>query len=1092
MRALLLCLGLCFIITSASVSLTNDAPTMAKAPIIKASPAILTKASGFPAATAQNSSYVSDLKGISNPTYNISGKWDMIGNSIFQFVLDLTQTNNVIRGTMTRTNGNEPVDSIEGTINQGGRVEFNRVRPNEWSQKYTGLVSRSSDGIYTMKGTFTQTGAQGDYSWNATLIQAQTKNSVRPSTIKTPSIVSQGETGKVELPIAGKRILPMLNQTPNKEPSTTVQKHNPVIQGSARSVVNLKHLDWRNFQLIAMSKLGVNTTANLDFADSTSSFIDSSGNDLTARFKWLPTTMIPPASAVWQVSIMPFPYDPKNWANPPGLLAQGILGSNENEFAIDFGKFIPTQKEIANRWSLSKPYLIFQKSILASFKNVAALNLEHTDTSNVQAVQANKNFISWADDAVKQIDSRPAMMVSTSNKAAITKNISGLMASRRILNPILTTKSISPQFKISQQRSVNATVTKNIAGIIGSQGTIINKGLVATGVSQSIPAILSEDALINALPQERRTYYVRVVPLDSNGNCTGLPSDEKEVIVGKPIVELAKWAFLQSALFGSNIKLAVADGSVRPYRMGGEFPCSNNWYLESDAYVDWSQDLNRWCIWSSNLTNLTSAEWQISQVPFNNEELMNPQGLVARGKLNVDQSDMKSVGCAGEIAGLSSDKYASGHEFSIDFSKFAPPRDPNKPLQIKYYLRVVALIPSGPGTFIGYSSPTRIINYGQQTQPKIALPVPVTVFQPDVKILSYSPIQNADPEAEYHFIATSDNPPQDIKMGSQIFFPEGSLWKKGDHLYTKPKDESWWDEVVDFFESILDFFASIVNWVSTAWDDIKSVCVDVISNAICLGNTDCSSAVGPWVSTGIDTGLASMGIPPSIPNFDQLASMGSDYLTKTLLAQAGVDPGMADLANQIDPDTVKQGVNAFIDYSGSGGPNGLKPDPAYQYHPAYMIVEVTNSQGEPTLPGTLEISEPNHVFVQKSVAIPSLQPGETLRIPIVFEQVPDTFFAANDQFYEACYYDENGNPARGPETNWSICATDWAKIYQEPETLGAAVYCDPSVIDTMPIEEQFKETLAGTPQEGSPLYVKYIYTGTGDSVQIAPNQPWSV
>jgi hypothetical protein len=56
----------------------------------------------------------------------------------------------------------------------------------------------------------------------------------------------------------------------------------------------------------------------------------------------------------------------------------------------------------------------------------------------------------------------------------------------------------------------------------------------------------------------------------------------------------------------------------------------------------------------------------------------------------------------------------------------------------------------------------RAINYGQQTQPKIALPVPVTVFQPDVKGLSYSPIHDNQPEAEYHFIATADYPSYDI------------------------------------------------------------------------------------------------------------------------------------------------------------------------------------------------------------------------------------------------------------------------------------------------------------------------------------------
>lgn len=1093
MKSLLLCLSLCFLLTSASVSMSNEA-TISKAPLIKVSPTMITKTS-FHADTIANSSSMLDLKVISNPAYNISGKWDMVGNSVFRFELDLKQTNNIIHGTMTRTNGNEPIDSIEGTVNQGGMVEFNRVRPNQWSQKYNGSVSQSSRGSYIMKGTFTQTSVQGEFSWNATLIQPQTKISVGPTQLsafapKVPSIGSQGETAKVESPIEGKYIQPKLNNPIlNKEWGASVpnQKQNPKIRTVVHSV-SLSHFDWRNLQRAAMSKLGVYTSANLDYADSSSSFIDSSGNELTARFRWSPTTTKQPASAVWQVSMMAFPYDPVHWANPPGLLAQGTLKSDQNEFTLDFSKFIPTPKEVANRWSISRSYLTFQKSILASFKNVAAANLAQVDPSNIPAVQANKDFMLWADEAIKQIDARPAM-ISASHQVAIKKSSSGLTPGRKILNPILTTKSISSPVKISQQRTANATSMKNVAEIIGSQGSITNNRQAIRQVSQSALSLLSKETLLNALPQDQRTYYVRVVPLDANNNCTGLPSDQKEVIVGKPIVEPGKWTIMQSAILGPRVKLAIAGSAYRPHYTSGEFPCNGNWYLESDAYVDWSQDLNRWCLWSSSLTNLTAAEWQISEAPFDNEELMNPAGLVARGKLNVDLSDLKSTECAGEMADISSNANASGHEFSIDFSKFAPSRDPNKPQQITYYLRVVALVPNGPGMFIGYPSGTRTINYGHQTQPKAALPVSVTVFLPDITILSYKPIQNADPEADYRFIATVDNPPQDIKIGSEILFPKGSLWHKGEQVNTKPKDQSWWDEVVDFFESIGDFFASIVNWVSSAWDTIKGACANLISKAICFDNADCSDAVGPWVSGGIDACLAAMGIPPSIPNFDQLTSMGSDYMAKTLLETAGVDPDMVDFVNRIEPDTIKQGVNAFIDESGSGGPYGLKPDPAYQYHPAYMIVEVKNNQNEPTLPGTFMISEPNHVFVHKPVAIPSLQPAESLRIPLIFNPVNCTDYMVGNTWYSSCEYDwSTGKLIRGP--NWEICSDEWEKFYGEPETFSVSlISCNISMIDTAAIKEKFEET---GDTEGSPVYIKYIYTGgKADAVQITPNQPWS-
>jgi hypothetical protein len=34
--------------------------------------------------------------------------------------------------------------------------------------------------------------------------------------------------------------------------------------------------------------------------------------------------------------------------------------------------------------------------------------------------------------------------------------------------------------------------------------------------------------------------------------------------------------------------------------------------------------------------------------------------------------------------------------------------------------------------------------------------------------------------------------------------------------------------------------------------------------------------------------LASIGIPPTLPNFDQLANMGTDYLATIAMEQAGI------------------------------------------------------------------------------------------------------------------------------------------------------------------------------------------------------------
>lgn len=1032
----------------------------------------------------------------SGQIYNISGKWDMIGNEAYRFSLDLKQNGDLIKGTITRTNGVEPVDAIDGRIYSDARIEFSRVRPNQWTQTYAGRISPLDDGTLKMSGTFTQTGAPGEYSWNATLIRANVfrNNLLLPSGIIKPALAGAvDQEKKMKVPIL---ILP--NKTFSAMPSInrtlpSIQAQGSGAAGNAKLVASPSIPEWKGSpRALISSLLAINQTAILEFEDGSDFFIDSDSDNLVAKFKWSPSitaSALAPASAVWQVSTMPFPDDPINWANPPGLLAKGNLRADERKFTVDFSQLTPTDSEVAHYWAKSIPHLLFQKKILTTLKSAASAKLATVTSSH--EIQAYNDVIAKMDQAVKQIDASPIMntarakMISNSTMFSGLPNLKANTNALTTVHPILKTMSVSPLKNISLQRVGLQRGLPSLAQTGGAAGNADKKGVsLFSGLNAGIHngiinsgLSLSKASLLYALPQTQRTYYVRVVLLDVKGNCTGMPSEEKEVIVGKPIVEAAGDS-------ENMVKLGVTFTSYKP--RWSQDMC-DGYYVEDDVSMDWNQDLNRWFIWKSDLTNLAEAEWQVSQAPFDNVDPMNPSGLVARGKLNIDPADLTKKGsCAGEGV----------HEFSIDFSKFAPAPDPNNPLKIQYYVRVIALAPlNSAGRFLGYLSPPRTITYGQPDQQKIVTSecVQVKVVQPDVKILSYSPIHNQQSDAEYHWIATKDNPETDI--GS---FKQGSLWRAGDHVDFTPKDEGWWDEVVDFFESIVDFFADIINWVSNAWDTLKNDCINAIAGAICLGDSDCTGALTPIVSGGLDAGLMAMGIPPEIPNFDQLANMGEEYLVKTIAAEAGVNPELADL---VTPEDIKKGVDVFVQESSSGGSAGLIPDPNYQYRPAFMTVQISNSQSEPTLPGTLDISDTNMVFKPKlgSVPIPSLQPGETMTFPIFFEKVPETIITyGSTVMYENCFYDENGNPERGP--NGEICYDDWLTLYAKSNKFTATAHCDPG-IDIQALEEQLGKKYVGTQglisfgDMGSiadTFYIQYQYEGqNSQEVEITPNQPWS-
>jgi len=976
------------------------------------------------------------------------------------------------------------------------------------SFNYPGNYLRHRDGHLWVEHNDNSQLFKGDATFKivAPKYTVTTQNASGSSAIST-------QPGKIQVPPL---ILPRVQLPLLISKNETGSSSNKIVN----RIVDPSLLDWKANQRLAMYNILSNgqrnivQSANLDFADENSQFIDSGSNDLTARFNWAPTITNPslaPASEVWQVSILSFPCDPKNWANPPGLIAQGTLRSDERTFSVDFSQFNPTNKEVAQHWMMSKPNLLFQKKVLTTFRDAVAANLAMTNPANTHTVQAKKDLLLTVNNAISRIEIRPIIslhVMAANNSVPKANNIAS------------TVKSSVPLIKINTN---NLQLINSSAKITGTLG----KGASHDMAKSRFP--LSKESLAYALPQERRTYYIRIVPLDAKGNCTGLPSEEKEVTVGTPIIEAV--AAMNTAHIGwiqkssDDIKLAVASDYAKPIK-SNEF--CNGKYQESDKFMDWShQDLSRWFAWRSNLTNLKDAEWQVSVVPFNNIELSNPTGLVDRGKLNLDSADLEQDICGGTIAGYPASqsnqipsfwpRFAI-HEFSIDFSKFAPAPDQNNPQKINYYVRVVALAPVGPGKFIGYSSPTRTITYGQPDNTPIptseVVSVPVAV--PDVKMLSYKPEQGNLEGWDYLFKATADMPPYDegcFNQGSPnqsalfqmpgipLCIKQGSLWHKGQIVDTRAKseDKSWLDEVVDFFKSIVDFFADIINWVSQAWDDIKGACASVISEGICFGDDTCSEKINGFVSSTIDTGLMSMGIPTHIPNFNELTNIGAEYLTKTLGPQARIQSKSADYAKDMTSDVVKPGVQKFVDESGSGGSNGLVPIPELQGHPAYMLIEIRNSQSEPTLPGTLTISdEPNHLFSIKPLPIPPLQSGENFTVPVVFNRVPTPPLHAsgNGGFVEYC---PDPKTDRDSKNNWEICSYDWNELSGEQETFKARFSYDPELLQSMvdPIKadeeskgkKQANECIIG---DAGTYCIEYLTKGVYyDEATITPNQPWS-
>ena len=295
-----------------------------------------------------------------------------------------------------------------------------------------------------------------------------------------------------------------------------------------------------------------------------------------------------------------------------------------------------------------------------------------------------------------------------------------------------------------------------------------------------------------------------------------------------------------------------------------------------------------------------------------------------------------------------------------------------------FYIRVVPLTSSGE--LAGPPSNTVAI---EDVPPSGSIQY-VPMERPDVHVDEWSPVRFEDFAAAYHVLFV-----RDLKdpLG-YVFF------QKGQHVDMTPhaKDDGFWSWLCDTIEGFFNFIEKAVNWVSNAYADLKNIAI----------NLGCS-VLGEWARQGLemalDAGLVAIGLPPSLPDFDDLASMGKDYLANLAEEEIGV-PGVAAATGAVIDEFCKQ--TRSTRYADKDNSVWFVPDPDFLYHPAHLWVTLRNTTSHTTVPLWLEVRTEGtvtskeyvtDVFQRKRVPIPALRPGATLRLPIYLDpQLDDPRF----------------------------------------------------------------------------------------------------
>jgi hypothetical protein len=207
---------------------------------------------------------------------------------------------------------------------------------------------------------------------------------------------------------------------------------------------------------------------------------------------------------------------------------------------------------------------------------------------------------------------------------------------------------------------------------------------------------------------------------------------------------------------------------------------------------------------------------------------------------------------------------------------------------------------------------------------------------------------------------------------------------------------SWLEDFLEGVGSVLtgvvDAVGDLVNYASKVWEEIQDGVVGAVADSIdALGIVDCNEACRALLETGLEIGLASMGVPPSLPNFEELTNQGLEYLADQAAAQFA--PGVPipdfvkDYASQQAKDFVTEVAKEMKDnYGVSGLPDWLAPDIRFQ--PASLLVELYGpgkTQPFNSQPGIIRLHTP--VYTGGFVKLPRHLPEKGVEPPLIFPMV---------------------------------------------------------------------------------------------------------
>lgn len=278
-------------------------------------------------------------------------------------------------------------------------------------------------------------------------------------------------------------------------------------------------------------------------------------------------------------------------------------------------------------------------------------------------------------------------------------------------------------------------------------------------------------------------------------------------------------------------------------------------------------------LWNTGERTDKKAVWQISNSPF-----PDTPGLIKNLYTGEEDSKIFYI----DQTSLSDQPEEEQQKTADGLTNLANFHNAGLPLKDGdiYYVRVIPMVGN---QIAGEPSNTVQIQIRESTPSDPILYSPPHIYS--AEILEFNPLHFPEPgvcrgrlivDEEYHLVFLEpDDPlnPDDAGMMDieDVLIPAGAYICPDPYL---GEGKSSWEEFVEGFLASLAF-------VSELWEDIKQGVVDAVGAVVCGGNETCKAGL----MMALNAGLAALGIPPTIPNFEELVHEGIGMVAAEVAGQ---------------------------------------------------------------------------------------------------------------------------------------------------------------------------------------------------------------